>query len=162
MLKSKIYQINVKPKTQDGVGLPKEKVSKGIITFNGIEKDFNNYRKLKKKNTLDMAIMILSMDIINQLQLEGWPVRPGDLGENLTLDNVNYNSLKPGNKYKIGNVELQISFICAPCKKLENLKYVGLSKIGSFIKTLKNRRGWYCKVLKEGIIKGGDLFKKLD
>ena len=56
-----------------------------------------------------MAIMILSMDVINQLQLEGWPVMPGDLGENLTLDNVNYKSLKTGNKYKIGNVELQIS-----------------------------------------------------
>ena len=78
MLKSKIYQINVKPKTQDGIGLPKESVSKCIISFDGIEKDFNNYRKLKKKNTLDMAIMILSMDVINQLQLEGWPVKPGD------------------------------------------------------------------------------------
>ena len=105
MLKSKIYQINVKSKTQDGIGLPKESVSEGIISFDGIEKDFNNYRKLKKKNTLDMAIMILSMDVIKQLQLEGWPVKPGDLGENLTLDYVNYNSLKPGYKYKIGNVE---------------------------------------------------------
>ena len=162
MLKSKIYQINVKPKTQDGIGLPKESVIKGIITFDGIEKDFNNYRKLKKKNTLDMAIMILSMDVINQLQVEGWPVMPGDLGENLTLDNVSYNSLKPGNKYKIGNVELQISFICAPCKKLKNLNYVGLSKITSFIKTLKNRRGWYCKVLKEGTIKSGEYFEKLN
>ena len=162
MLKSKIYQINVKPKTQDGIGLPKESVSKGIISFDGIEKDFNNYRKLKKKNTLDMAIMILSMDVINQLNFEGWPIMPGDLGENLTLDNVNYNSLKPGNKYKIGNVELQISFICAPCKKLENLNYVGLSKIGSFTKILKNRRGWYCKVLKEGRIKKGEYFEKLN
>ena len=47
-------------------------------------------------------------------------------------------------------------------KKLEHLKYVGLSKIGSFIKTLKNRRGWYCKVLKEGTIEGGDFFEKLN
>ena len=162
MLKSKVAQINVKPKTRDGIGLPKERVSKGIITFDGIEKDFNNYRKLKKQNTIDMAIMILSMDVINQLKLEGWPVMPGDLGENLTLDNVNYKSLRSGGKYKIRNVELQISFKCAPCKKLENLNYVGLSKIGNFIKTLKNRRGWYCKVLKEGTIKSGDFFEKID
>ena len=41
MLKSKIYQINVKPKTQDGIGLPKKSVSEGIIRFDGIEEDFN-------------------------------------------------------------------------------------------------------------------------
>ena len=29
-------------------------------------------------------------------------------------------------------------------------------------KTLKNRRGWYCKVLKEGTIEGGDFFEKLN
>ena len=115
-----IHQINVKPISRDGVGLPKQRVEKCIVTFKGIKNDYNNYRTSKKKNTPDMAIMILSMDVINQLKNEGWPVKPGDLGENLTLDNVNYNSLKPRNKYKIGNVELQISFICAPCKKLEN------------------------------------------
>ena len=103
--------------------------------------------------------MILSTDIIKELNKEGWPVKPGDLGENLLIDNFNYDSLQPGQCYQVGSVKLQISIICAPCNNLKNLDYVGESKRLFFIRTLINRRGWYAKVLKEGIITKNDSFK---
>ena len=156
-----LYKINIKSKTNSEVGLPKKSVQSSKISSLGLEKDFNRFRTTKKANDPDMAIMLLSMDILDNLNKEGWPVKPGDLGENLTLKNINYSTLKPNQKYAIGSVEIQISFICSPCNNLKYLKYVGDSKKDRFIKTLLNRRGWYARVLKEGKINTGDIFESI-
>ena len=108
-----------------------------------------------------MALMILSMDIIQNLNQEGWPVKPGDLGENLTLSNMNYSMISPMQQFRIGEVEIEISFRCDPCMTLKHLSYIGNGKIKNFIKTLVNRRGWYAKVLKSGQIRKGSLVTKI-
>ena len=45
----------------------------------------------------------LDKKVIDDLNDEGWPVSPGDLGENITTAGLNQNELYPGNKIKIGN-----------------------------------------------------------
>ena len=154
-----VLQLNIKGEKIHEVGLPKKETKIGKIKFQGIEGDFNRFRFSKKGNDPNMALMILSTDIIKELNNKGWPVKPGDLGENLSIDNINYSSIQPGQCYQVGSVKLKISIICAPCNNLKNLDYVGESKKLSFIKTLINRRGWYAKVLTEGIITKNDLFK---
>lgn len=151
-----IYQINVKPDTLGQVGLPKKRVSSAMISKRGVEGDYNRFRSQKKENDPEMAVMILSTDIIEALKSEGWPVNAGDLGENLTLANVDYNIIAPGNKFQIGSVILEISFICDPCTNLNNLPYVGKEKSAQFIKTLMKRRGWYARVLQPGEVSVGD------
>jgi MOSC domain-containing protein YiiM len=158
-MKPYILQLNIKGKNIHEVSLPKKATRIVSVKFEGLEGDLNQFRFSKKKNDLNMAVMILTTDIIEQLNNEGWPVMPGDLGENLTIENINYNSIQPGQCYQVGSVKLEISIICAPCNKLKNLTYVGESKKISFIKTLINRRGWYARVLKEGKIQTGDSFK---
>ena len=158
-MNSYVHQINSKAKTNRGIGMPKKNINEALVVFKGIEGDFNRFRFLKKNNDPDMALMIISMDILEKLNGEGWPVKPGDLGENLTLGEFNYHTIEPGHCYKVGTVELKISFICAPCGKLKTLDYVGESKKKSFIKTLLGRRGWYARVTKEGLIKKRDSFK---
>ena len=154
-----ILQINRKPRKKGEAGLPKISIEEAKVTSQGIEGDFNRYRTLRKNSDPDMALLILSDDIINQLNREGWPVLPGDLGENLTLTNIDYSSILPGQNYKIGNIQIMISFICDPCSYLEVLPYVGEIKLIDFIKTLKNRRGWYARVVRGGQIFAGDLVK---
>ena len=151
-----IFQINVKPDTPGEVGLPKMPVESTIVTEWGLEGDYNRFRKKEKDNDRDMAVMGISTDILNALNNEGWPVKPGDLGENLTLANIDYASMVPGQQYKIGDVELEISIICNPCSNLYKLSYVGEEKGPQFLKTLMNRRGWYARVLKTGQISTGD------
>ena len=142
-MKTSIFQINKKPETDGEVGLPKVKVENAEITIEGIDGDYNRFRKKKKNNDPDMALMLLSTDVLEQLNLEGWPVKAGHLGENLTLTNINYNNLAPNQEYAIGShVKIQISFICDPCSNLKTLPYVGDSRNTEFIKTLMNRRGW--------------------
>ena len=151
-----ISQISIKPNTPGQAGLPKMPVKTVTISKLGIEGDYNRFRKEKKKNDPDMAVMILSTDILDKLNSEGWPVNPGDLGENLTLTNIDYNTLKLGDRLSIGEVSLEISLICDPCTNLNNLPYVGKDKSTSFIKTLMKRRGWYARVLKAGDVTVGD------
>ena len=156
-----LFQINQKPKSMGKPGLPKTPTDFAIVTKNGLEGDFNNFRNFKKKNDPNMALMILSYDIIKNLNMEGWPVKPGDLGENLTFSNVEYSEFLPLQQYRIGEIKLEISFICKPCLTLKHLPYVGNKKVKDFIKTLVGRRGWYAKVLKPGKIKRGDILKRI-
>ena len=156
-----IFQINIKPDTPGEVGLPKMPIESTIVTEWGLEGDYNRFREKEKENDRDMAVMIISTDILDALNNEGWPVKPGDLGENITLANIDYASMAPGQKYKIGSIELEISIICNPCSNLYKLSYVGEEKGPQFIKTLMNRRGWYARVLKTGQISAGDTVSLL-
>ena len=156
-MKPYIYQINIKPETRKEVGLPKVKTRSANVLISGLDGDYNRFRNNKKNGDPDMALMILSLDIIKDLNIEGWPVKAGDLGENLTVGNIEYRSLKPGNKYAVGSAKIEISFICDPCSNLRVLPYVGSEKKLDFIKTLVSRRGWYARVLEPGKITEKDL-----
>ena len=151
-----VFQINKKPDIKGEAGLPKISTEDATVTKLGLKGDCNNFRRNKKANDPDMALMILSHDIINNLNTEGWPVKPGDLGENITLTGIDYSEFAPLKKYKIGKIEIEISFACDPCMTLHHLPYIGKEHVKFFIKTLMKRRGWYARVLKPGEIKKGD------
>ncbi len=61
-----VQQINVKPDIQGEVGLPKMPINTANVTFSGIDGDYNRFRKKKKDNDPDMAIMIISTDILKR------------------------------------------------------------------------------------------------
>jgi MOSC domain-containing protein YiiM len=67
--------------------------------------------------------------------------------------------MQPGTRYRIGEVECEISKACTPCKNLYLLDYVGNNP--EFLKTTLNRRGWYARVLKEGKIRVGDSIEQV-
>jgi len=158
-MKPFIFQISVKPDTTSEVGLPKMPVAQVQIDMAGLAAgDYNRYRQKKKNNAPDMAVLIISTDVLGELNKEGWPVKPGDLGENLTIANIDYGSISPGQKYSIGEVEIEISYICDPCANLYAFPYVGDKRRFEFIKTIMNRGGWYARVLKEGSVSVGDSF----
>ena len=157
-----VFRLHQKPKTTGEPGLPKIPIENANIELSGLSGDHNNFRFEKKKNHPDMAIMILSMDVLNDLNAEGWPVRPGDLGENITLENFSYDSIAPKQQYHIGSIIVEITIICDPCSTLRVLPYVQKKRLKEFMSTLMKRRGWYAKVLKIGEIHRGDLVKKLN
>ncbi len=156
MNSGKILQISVKSSTPDEHGLPKKAVSSAEIHFGGVDGDYNNFRQEKKKGEPDMAVMLITQEILDDLNSEGWPVESGDLGENLTISDLSYASIQPEQKYRVGNALIQISFKCEPCTYLYSLSYIGFERGPEFMKTLKDRRGWYARVLKEGVVQSGD------
>lgn len=158
-----IQQINIKNKNPQGIGLPKIPVEKVKVTSKGLEGDYNNYRMKSKAGTSDRAVLIFCSDKLTELNNEGWPIKPGDIGENFLIKHYSYDTIKIGDRFQLGDVlAIQITEKCHPCNVLANLDYIGDGKIKSFIKTMVNRRGWYAKVLIEGDVSIGDSFIKIN
>ncbi|RMG30118.1 MAG: MOSC domain-containing protein [Methanobacteriota archaeon] len=155
-----LVSINVKPKDATEVGIPKQSIEVAQVTEWGVENDFNYYRFYSKGNTKDRAVLILTKEIIDDLNREGWPVGIGHLGENLTLESVQSSELDVGTELCVGEVQLQITELCQPCRTLANLNYVGQERVDEFITTLKGRRGWYARVLRPGKIRKGDPVRR--
>jgi MOSC domain-containing protein YiiM len=151
-----ILQINVKSQTKGERGLPKKPVASASVTKEGVEGDFNVYRHEKLRDDPDSALLIVPVEMIRELNKEGWPIRPGDLGENLLTSGVSYGSFAVGSTYEVGSTRFQISRACDPCNNLYLLPYVGKTKGPEFLKVMLGRRGWYARVLQEGQVDAGD------
>jgi MOSC domain-containing protein YiiM len=137
-------------------GLPKPTVPEARIRRAGLEGDFNRYRHEEKHDDEGMAVLIVPRETLEQLNREGWPVRPGDLGENISSVGVPYDAFVPGRRLRVGEVELEVSKACTPCDNLYLLPYVGTRRGPEFVKTMLDRRGWYARVVKEGTVHVGD------
>ena len=157
----KVIQINVKPDTPGEHGIPKVSVENGILAKDGFKGDYNNFRTEKRENNPDMAVLLFPVETIQELNDEGWPICPGDLGENLTITGISHSHFSPGQRFQIGEAIIEISFECDPCKNLSTLPYVGDEKINLFIKTLINRRGWFAKVIQSGMVNPGDSIRQI-
>jgi MOSC domain-containing protein YiiM len=151
-----ILQINVKAQTKGERGLPKKPVDSAFVSAAGVRGDFNIYRHEELEDDPDSALLIMPIETIHALNSEGWPIKPGDLGENFTTSGVPYDSFTIGKMFSAGQMQFQISRACDPCNNLYLLPYVGPSKGPRFLKVMLGRRGWYARVLKEGRVRARD------
>ena len=154
-----VFQINVKPETPGERGIPKHATPKVHVTANGLAGDFNRWRHEKAQDDPAMAILILPLETIEELNREGWAIKPGDLGENFTTQGIPYNSFAPGKLYRVGDAEIQITKPCAPCNFLFSLPNMGENE--TIVKTLHNRRGWYARTEMQGWVVKGDTISEL-
>jgi MOSC domain-containing protein YiiM len=151
----RIVQLNLKPREGRARGLPKRPVSQLTITPDGVEGDFNRWRTEKAAGDPDQAVLLLSEEVLAQLRSEGWPVQPGDLGENVTLAGLPPGALQPGTVVRLGDAVLEVSKLCDPCTVLYNLPFVGVKRGPEFLRTMQGRRGWFARVLQGGTVRSG-------
>ena len=157
-----IYQLNVKPDTLGERGLPKLSIEEARLSREGVEGDFNRYRTDKKGGSLDRAVLVMPWEALQVLRQEGWPVKPGDIGENITTEGIPYEALQLEQRYRLGtSAVVQIAEICNPCVNLALLDYVGQDRVTEFMRILKGRRGWYARVLEEGTVRRGDSIEQV-
>jgi sulfite oxidase len=149
----RIVQLNIKPKEGRSRGLPKRPVPELFVTPNGILGDFNRWRAEKAAGDPDQAVLLLSEETLADLRAEGWPVQPGDMGENLTVAGLPADALRPGVRVHLGEVVLEVSKACDPCTILHTLPYVGLERGPAFLRAMAGRRGWFARVLQAGTIR---------
>lgn len=155
-MNGRVARVSVKPKTPGEHGLPKPAVSELAVSLTGAAGDHNHYRTTQKPGDTNQALLLLTDEVLAGLRAEGWPVEPGDLGENVTLEGVPEGALKPGVRLRLGEVVAEVTLACDPCNETYVLPYVGEEKGPAFVKTLLGRRGWYARVLMEGSIRPGD------
>ncbi len=150
-----VLRTSIKPRMPGECGLPKRAVAKLDLTEAGAAGDYNHYRTRELPGDRDQAVLLLTDEVMRQLKAEGWPVEPGDLGENLSLTGIAESSLGPGVRLGVGDALLEISHACDPCTELYVLPYVGKERGPAFLRALHGRRGWYARVLRPGVVEAG-------
>jgi MOSC domain-containing protein YiiM len=150
-----ILQLSIKPRTPGETGLPKRPVAAARVTEAGVEGDFNQWRSEHRPGDRDQALLLVTRELLDQLRAEGWPVAPGDLGENLTLDGIAEAALRPGVRLRSGAVVLEVSEACDPCTRLYGLPFVGAARGPAFLRATAGRRGWYARVISPGVLEPG-------
>ena len=94
-------------------------------------------------------ILLVDRETLDAMELE-----PGMLRENITTDGLNVNSLKMGQRLRIGQAILEVRMVCTPCNLMERIR-PGLRK------ELWGRRGTLCCVWQGGILRAGDGIEKV-
>ena len=83
-----VLQVNRKPETPGQHGLPKVPVDAVRVTYHGLEGDYNRFRTYAKGGDPARAVMLMPLETLRELNAEGWPVQPGDMGENITSQGI--------------------------------------------------------------------------
>ncbi len=156
-----VHGVYIKPRRANERGLPKSLVESVRLSSHGAEGDYNRYRTERLKGDPDQAVLVMPMETILALNEEFWPVKPGDLGENITTAEIEYESFAPGSRWRFGDSELVITKACEPCRNLYKLSYVDAIYGPEFLKTLVDRRGWYARVTEPGTVSVGDSIEAL-
>ena len=102
-----------------GGGVPKTLVSAAEVSTNGLADDGHDH---KKHNRPDRAVSIQDLELLKELQADGYPVGPGIMGENLTVRGLHVQRLAPGDRicFADGPV-LELSEPRKPCFVLDKI-----------------------------------------
>ena len=134
-------------------GVPKLPRPSCVVSMNGLEGD--RQRDLRYHGGPDRAVSLYSLDLIRALQAEGHPITPGSIGENFTVEGIDWVQMVPGTRVEVGPVVLQLTDYAAPCNNIapsfQRRQYVRVNQ--------KVNAAWsrlYARVLTEGSVKIGD------
>lgn len=152
----RVVGLYAKNQGSGGLRIPKLPVEQAHVSKEGVEGDYNRSRHEKDCDNPNRALLIMPAETIQDLNNEGWPVRPGDMGENITTEGLPNTEFYVGKKLRIGEVLAELAENNTPCQILGQLPYVGTQRVEEFIKTLIGRRGWYARVIEGGKISVGD------
>ena len=125
----------------------------------------------KKANKIEViagkSFIVMPLETIEELNKEGLPVKPGDLGEHITIQGIPYNQLVIGSIWKINDIKVVLqnnrwwSDVLREDVTVERLKHLPYVKNWEkFSNAIKNKMGWLVYIQK-GIIKKGDRIENL-
>lgn len=158
----RVYRLHRKERVSGERGIPKYPADSVFITPQGVQGDFNRWRQEKAGGDPQQALLLLPLEILSELNAEGWPLAPGELGENVTTVDLDPRAFGVGRRLRLGEeVEVVISKPCPPCRNLAALSSVGEARVVEIIRTLAGRRGWYASVLTGGWLFSGDSIQLL-
>ena len=65
------------------------------------------------------GLLLITSEGIDELIAQGYPLYPGALGENLTTNGLDRRQMRIGQRYRAGEVMLEITKMRAPCATLD-------------------------------------------
>ncbi len=157
-----VLQINVSPG-----GVPKRPILAGVVTPVGIAGDKQAHPLIHRGPR--QAILLITSEGTDELKKQGFPLYHGALGENLTTRGLDRRYVRIGQRYRIGEVLLEITKLRAPCDTLspygsgiQQAVYDQEVKAGNPASPRWGLSGFYASVLRAGTIHPGDPIQLVD
>jgi MOSC domain-containing protein YiiM len=157
-----IVQINISPG-----GVPKRPVAEAEVTVQGIRGD--SWAHPEIHGGPNQAVLRITSEGIEVLIAQGYPLFPGALGENLTTMGLPRQQMRLGQRYRVGEVTLELSKMRSPCTTLDvygpsikNAVYDAQVSAGDASTPRWGLAGFYARVLKSGFIRPKDIIELLD
>jgi MOSC domain-containing protein YiiM len=135
-------------------GVPKRPVPSAQVTALGLEGDAQ--RDLEHHGGPERALCLFSQERIQVLQAEGHPITPGSIGENLTIEGIDWNAVTPGTYLRLGeDVVVQVTRYTSPCLNITaSFLHRDYSRVAQ--KRHPGDSRVYARVLREGSLTSGD------
>ena len=92
--------------------------------------------------------------LVSKEHLDAVGVEPGAIRENVTVDGVDVQSWSPGQKVRVGGAVLEVTMVCDPCRRMDELR-AGLRV------EIDGKRGMLAHVVEGGEIALGDAVELL-
>jgi MOSC domain-containing protein YiiM len=150
-----VCQVNVSPG-----GLPKFAIPSVEVTELGLAGDAHRfpYHGGRRK-----AILLITLEGIDELLAQGFPLFPGALGENFTTRGLDRGALRVGQHLQAGGAEIELTQIRAPCATLDVYGpgsqaaiYDARVQAGNAESPRWGLSGFYSSVVRQGIVHAGD------
>jgi MOSC domain-containing protein YiiM len=149
-------------------GVPKRPTLFGEVTPVGVAGDRHNNPKIH--GGPQKALLIITSEGLEELKQVGFPVYPGALGENITTVGLNRRDMRLGQRYRIGEIVVELSRMRQPCDNLDpygagsiqKAVYDARVKAGDHTSPVWGLAGFYTSVLQTGTIRPGDAITLLE
>jgi MOSC domain-containing protein YiiM len=157
-----IVQINISPG-----GVPKRPIAEAEVTPLGIRGD--SWAHPEIHGGPNQALLLITSEGIGQLIAQGYPVFPGALGENLTTAGLDRRQMRVGQRYRIGEVMIELTKMRTPCSTLDvygsSIKqavYDARVSAGDASTPRWGLAGFYARVLRSGLVHPKDIIELVD
>ncbi len=157
-----IVQINISPG-----GVPKRPIPEAEVTPEGIRGDAWAHPQIH--GGPNQAVLLITSEGLDELMAQGYPVFAGALGENLTTSGLDRRQMRLGQRFRIGEVMLEITKMRSPCTTLDvygpSIKqavYDREVKAGDASSPRWGLAGFYLRVVHSGTVRPGDIIGLVD
>lgn len=157
-----ILQINVSPG-----GIPKRPIVEATVTAEGIRGD--SWAHPNIHGGPNKALLLITSEGVDELVAQGFALFPGALGENLTTTGLDRRQMHPGQRYRAGEVFLELTKLRTPCETLDvygplikTAVYDAQVKAGDVSSPRWGLGGFYARVLRAGVIRPHDIISLVD
>lgn len=162
IVQGSIVQISISPG-----GIPKRPIAEAEVTVQGIRGD--SWAHPQIHGGPDKAVLIVTREGLDELIAQGYSLYAGALGENLTTVGLDRRQMRLGQRYRVGDVVLEIAKMRVPCATLDvygpSIKQVIFDaqvKAGDATSPRWGLAGFHARVLRGGSIRPRDIIELID
>jgi MOSC domain-containing protein YiiM len=147
-------------------GIPKLAIPSAELTGTGIAGDAWRYPFHGGRRK---AILLMTIEGLDELIAQGFPLFPGAAGENLTTRGLDRRELRLGQRFRVGDAAIELKQMRTPCGaldvygiRIQAAMYDARVQAGDPASPRWGLSGFYASVVQPGTIRADDTIALLD